>query len=138
MAGLMDIAGDAVNAGFGKASKTTLQSFLDKFSNPAGRYVDTIDPLGLFEVRFVFQPGKKPSSNEGFDWSRVGNSLLNSAKTAGMNMLDSATGGLASSLINDFGGKSVDEQRTEFMKKSGGKRSFLEYLVPANMLTSGE
>ena len=135
MAGLTGIVGNAVNAVKGSSGgSTSLQTFLDKFSGTAGRYVDTIDPLGLFEVRFVFQPGETPKDS---GWlSRLGGSLLNSAKNLGMNALDSVTGGLASSALNAVSGKSVDDQRKNF--KYPGKHTFMEYLAPANMLTTGE
>lgn len=44
--------GGAVGAFTGEGSRTSLKTFLDKFSNTAGRYVDTIDPLSLFDVEF--------------------------------------------------------------------------------------
>ena len=50
---LSDIAGNAVkayNSDDNATTKTDLQTFLSKFSSSAGRYVETIDPLGTFEV----------------------------------------------------------------------------------------
>ena len=56
---LSDIAGNAMQAyssGKGGTTKTDLQTFLNKFTSSAGRYVETIDPLGTFEVQFKFYP----------------------------------------------------------------------------------
>lgn len=56
---LSDIAGNAVkayNSDDNVTTKTDLQTFLNKFSSSAGRYVETIDPLGTFEVQFKFYP----------------------------------------------------------------------------------
>ena len=50
---LSDIAGNAVNAynsDDSSVTKTDLQTFLNKFSSSANRYVETLDPLGTFDV----------------------------------------------------------------------------------------
>lgn len=133
MAGLGDMVGNAVNAYGGGSTGTSLQTFLDKFSNTAGRYVDTIDPLGLFDVQFHFHPGDKPHEIKDDDaLKRVGNSLLNSAKKMGTAALDNITGGIFSSAM--AGSVKDDRENFEYYEN----HSFLEYLVPAHLLESGE
>ena len=51
-----DLVSNAVDAYSGKPKGTSLDTFLDKFSNTAGKYVDELDPLGTFEVSFKFYP----------------------------------------------------------------------------------
>lgn len=129
MSAIGDMVSNAVDAYKGSPSGTTLQSFLDKFTNSAGRYVDTLDPLGTFDVRFRFHPtltaaelaGKSDSA-----WGRVGSSLVNSLKSMGTQALDNLTGGLFSSLTE--GGKgSVVNAHNKFGE--AGKHSFMEYLA---------
>ena len=51
---LSDTVGNAINAHKakkeGSVTRTDLQTFLGKFGSSAGRYVETIDPLGTFDV----------------------------------------------------------------------------------------
>ena len=68
---LGNVVGDAVNAYTGNSSGTNLESFLSKFSNAKGRYVDTIDPLGTFDVKFKFYPTVKAVA-EVDKWTKVG------------------------------------------------------------------
>ena len=105
---LGDAVGNAVNAANNNGNdvtRTDLQTFLGKFSSSAGRYVETIDPLGTFDVQFKFYPTiSKDEVKKQSKASRVVNSLVNSALQAGKNALDNATGGIFSSLTQ--GGKS--------------------------------
>ena len=143
----MGILGDVVSNGIDafndSASGTTLQQFLDKFSSPKGRYVDTIDPLGTFDVKFKFYPTLTPDELDQLNevttqpdkWGRVGQSLTNSAVNAGKNFRDNTFGGLYSSRAEGGKGSVMKAHKDYDMK---GKHSFLEYLAPANLLQGGE
>ena len=131
---LGDAVGNAINAYTGNSSGTNLESFLSKFSNSKGRYVDTIDPLGTFDVKFKFYPTAKATKDVD-KWTKVGQSLVNSAVAAGENFLDNATGGLYSSLT-EGGSGSIMKAHDEY--KETWQHSFLEYLAPANLLQGGE
>jgi len=138
MSAIGDLIGNAVDAYSGKSSGTTLQSFLDKFTNSQGRYVDTLDPLGTFDVRFRFHPtltAKELAGKSDSAWGRVGSSLVNSLKSMGTQALDNLTGGLFSSLT-EGGAGSVKKAHDGF--KEAGKHSFMEYLAQANLLQGGE
>ena len=100
---LGNTVGNAINAYTGNSSGTNLESFLSKFSNSKGRYVDTIDPLGTFDVKFKFYPTVKAVAAVD-KWTKVGQSLVNSAVSMGENLLDNATGGLYSSLTEGGAG----------------------------------
>lgn len=140
---LGDIAGNAVNAynsDDGAVTKTDLQTFLNKFSSSAGRYVDIIDPLGTFDVQFKFYPTLsldelskqgKPSA-----FGRGMASLGNSAMSGIMNAADNLTGGIASSLVYGGDGDSILKMRENF--KDARKHTFMEYLAKANLLQVGE
>ena len=53
----MGIVDNLTNAYSGKSSgETTLKDFLNKFGSTKGRYVDTLDPLTTFDVKFKFFP----------------------------------------------------------------------------------
>lgn len=138
MGALGDIVSDAIDAYSGKSSGTTLQSFLDKFSSSTGRYVDALDPLGTFDVRFRFHPtltAAEIAKKGGTGLGRVASSLVNSLKSMGTQALDNLTGGLFSSLT-EGGAGSVMEARSGF--KEAGRHTFMEYLAPANLLQGGE
>ena len=144
---LSDIAGNAVkayNSDSNATTKTDLQTFLNKFSSSANRYIETIDPLGTFEVQFKFYPTlslkelkdqKKPSK-----WEKVGASIGNSLVSAGKNALDNATGGLFSSIMQGGDEKSDKESILKMREKfkDAHKHTFMEYLAKANLLQVGE
>jgi len=137
MGALGDMVSNAVDAAAGKSGGTNLQTFLDKFSSAGGRWVDTLDPLSTFDVKFKFFPSltakelaeQKPSGLLG----RVGQSLANSAVSMAKGALNSATGGLFQAW-QDSG--SVKDARKDF--KDAGKHTFMEYLAPAHGLQGGE
>ena len=140
---LSDIAGNAVkayNSDNNVVTKTDLQTFLSKFSSSTGRYVETIDPLGTFDVQFKFYPTLsldelnkqgKPSK-----WGKVGASIGNSLVSAGKNALDNVTGGLFSSITQGGDDESILKMRKKF--KDAHKHTFMEYLAKANLLQVGE
>lgn len=139
MGALTGMIGNAIDAYSGSgSSRPKLQDFLDKFSSSQGRYVDTIDPLGLFKVRFRFFPSLTADElmqRGGSALGRVGQSLVNSLKTMGTSVLDNATGGLFSSLT-EGGAGSVMNAKEKFSET--GRHSFMEYLAEANLLQGGE
>lgn len=135
-----DIIGNAVNA-YGSddssVTRTSLQTFLGKFGSSAGRYVDTIDPLGTFEVQFKFYPTLSLAeiSNQQKP-SKLGNALksvYNSALDAGANALNNVTGGLFQNIV---AGDPILEQRSKF--EAAHKHTFMEYLAKANLMQTGE
>jgi hypothetical protein len=140
---LSDIAGNAVeayNSDDNATTKTNLQTFLSKFSSSANRYVETIDPLGTFEVQFKFYPTLsleelnkqgKPSAL-GRSMTSLGNSVMSGI----MNAADNLTGGIASSLMHGGDEESILKLREEF--KDAHKHTFMEYLAKANLLQVGE
>ena len=128
---ITDTVSNAAAAFSGKTPGPKLQDFLDKFTNASGRYVDTLDPLGLFTVKFKFYPSKIAAESGGL--ARVGQSLVNSAVGALTNAANNVTGGFFSSLTE---GGSVADAKKKFKKI--GRHSFLEYLAPANLLQGGE
>ena len=132
----MGVIGDLVDAYKGESSGTTLKDFLDKFGSTKGRYVDTLDPLTTFDVKFKFFPSieaEKPKNSDVL--SRIGQSALNSLKSAGTNLLDSVTGGLFSALT-EGGEGSVEKAKKDFKYKRD--HTFMEYLAKANLLQGGE
>lgn len=66
---------------------------------------------------------------------RVGQSVVNSLKQSGTNLLDNITGGLFSSLT-EGGSGSVMKQHDSF--KDIGRHTFMEYLTQAHLLRGGE
>lgn len=139
-----ETVGNAVNAfnakDDGNISRTNLQTFLGKFSSSAGRYVETIDPLGTFDVQFKFYPTlsldelkkqKKPGAA-----SRVMSSIGNSIKSGLTDAADNLTGGLFSSLTQGDDKESIMKQREKF--KDVHKHTFMEYLAKANLMQVGE
>lgn len=140
---LSDVVDNAVNAAKNNGNdvtKTDLQTFLNKFSSSAGRYIDTIDPLATFDVQFKFYPTlsldelknqKKPST-----FSRVMSSVGNSITSGLKNAADNATGGLFSYFTDGDKSKSILKQRDAF--DNIHTHTFMEYLAKANLLQVGE
>lgn len=149
MGALGDMVSNAVDAATGKKRGTTLNEFLAKFSSAEGTYVNTIDPVHTFDVEFKFYPNNNEvvpgllvssakNANDGGDSNmsmldKIGNSLLESAKSAANNIANNLTGGLLGSIINS-NKDPVLKQKKGF--SNAGKTTFLEYLAEANLLTS--
>ena len=140
---LSDIAGNAVkayNSDDNVVTKTDLQTFLSKFSSSAGRYVETIDPLGTFDVQFKFYPTlsldelNKQGKPSAFKKSMA--SLGNSLGSSIMNAADNLTGGIVSSIMQGDDEESILKMREKF--KDAHKHTFMEYLAKANLLQVGE
>ena len=146
---LGDMVSNAVDAATGKKRGTTLNEFLAKFSSAEGTFVNTIDPVHTFDVEFKFYPNSNEvvpgllvssakNANEGSDSNmsmldKIGNSLLESAKSAANNLANNLTGGMLGSIINS----NKDPVLTQKKSFSGaGKTTFLEYLAEAHLLTS--
>lgn len=138
---LGSIVSDAANAALGikGTSHTTLQDFLTKFSDSAGKYANSLNPLNTFEVSFKFQPTLDPTADgDDSDWlSRLGSSLKGAAIGAAKNLVNNVTGGLLGSLFNDKNGviKAHNKFETE---ESGQSYSFMHYLAAANLLVGDE
>lgn len=108
-----------------------LDDFLSKFNNPQ-KYVETIDPLGTFDVVFKFFPTIDVAKNSGNGDAapKLLNALGAAADKALTNALDSVTGGIYSS-IKGAGQPGVMQQRGEF---TPGRYSFMEYLLRSNLV----
>jgi len=136
---LSDTVSNAVNAAKNNGNDVTgtnLQTFLGKFSSSAGKYIDTIDPLGTFDVQFKFYPTLsleeiKNQSKPG-KVGRIVSSVVNSAVQAGKNALDNATGGIFSSLMEGGKDDSILKQRKKWEDKH--IHTFMEYLAKANLM----
>ncbi len=138
LGGIIDsVVGSATNSNSG----TTLQDFLTKFSSSEGIWAKTIDPFATFDVSMKLYPSKnwpKPGETEKKEgWaSKLGNSLLTSAKGAVKSAANNLTGGLVGSIMNskvsimDKHDKNPDVQTME--------TTFLEYLAAANLIVGKE
>lgn len=126
--------GDIANAALGQSSGTNLQSFLSKFYSSSGNFVDTIDPKTTFEVNIKFYPNEfKETEDKGF-LKKLGSAALGATKNAVGNLANNITGGLASALASDS--SSVEELRGKYADV--GKKTFMNYLAPANRIAGGE
>lgn len=135
MGAIASLIGDAVTAATNTSSGSTLEDFLGKYSAPGQKYVNTLDPLGTFDVSFKFFPADKPKGGSA-SWSdKMLDSIGKSVTSAARNALDSATGGLFSTIATEMD-KDVSEQHDSFDK--AGKNTFMEYLTEANQLTGSE
>lgn len=113
MAGVITgVLGDAVKAAlpedYRPANRTNLQDFLNRFQSSDGRYVNSPDPLGTFEMKIRFYPSLTAKElmdrSKNDTWlSRLGGSLLNSGKSLLKNAADNITGGLFSSITGADG-----------------------------------
>lgn len=135
MGSLGSIIGDAVGAAFGSSSGTNLENFLTNFGSAQGKWITELDPLNTFDVSIKFYPTigswqKKKKST----LSRIGSSLLGSAKSAVKEGLNSVTGGLLGSFMNS----KVDIMKLHRKYDGIGYSTFLEYLASANLLVGAE
>ena len=115
---------------------STLQDFLDFFSQADGRWANQIDPYNTFDVNIKFWP-VYPTASQNEDkklLDTIGNAAVGMVKNGVNNLVNNATGGLVASLINDIKGTSITGQKEKFSK--AGVETFLEYLVPANLFKS--
>lgn len=135
MGSLGGIIGDAVGAAFGSSSGTNLENFLTNFGSAQGKWINELDPLNTFDVSIKFYPTvqPKPAKKES-TLSKIGSSLLGSAKSAVKEGLNSVTGGLLGSIMND----KVDIKKLHDKFDMVGKYTFMEYLAAANLLVGQE
>lgn len=117
---------------------TTLEDFLTKFGSAEQKYVDTLDPLRTFEIKFRFFP----SGNENAEGSASSSTFLGQLGSTIRNVANNVTGGLAGSLLN-MGAEQWAETRAKFIgsEKIDGeeyklKNTLLEYIMFSNMLGS--
>lgn len=147
MSFLGGIVSDAVDAYKGSSGGTGLQQFLQKFSTSGQSYVDTIDPLGTFDVKIKFYPtltaAELSAQTKPDKMDRVIGSLTNSLKGAGESLLDNISGGLYSSnknkkhsIIKDH--DKFGEDKVKLQTEYNHDHTFLEYLAKSNLITCGE
>jgi len=132
MGAIASLVGDAVNAAVGNSSGSTLEDFLSKYSAPGQKYVNTLDPLGTFDVSFKFFPAAVPTGGSSGWTDRMLGSIGSTVTSAAKNALDSVTGGLFSSAT------ATDVMGAHNGFGDAGKHSFMEYLAEANQLVGGE
>ena len=98
--------------------------------------VKTIDPYCTFDVLMKLYPGPEPANDEDKSWlSKLGDSLVSSAKSAVQNAANNLTGGLLGSLLNS-NNKNLDVMTKHNTFEQRGQETFLEYLAAAHMLVS--
>lgn len=134
MGSLGNIIGDAVGAAFGTSSGTGLEDFLSHFGSSQGKWVAELDPLNTFDVSIKFYPTPDAKKDKQSTLSKIGSSLLGSAKSAVKEGLNSVTGGLLGSFMNS----KVDIKKLHDKYDGIGKCTFLEYLASANLLVGAE
>lgn len=131
LAGVINgVVGSAVGAAVGNKSigtdPSTLDDFLSHFSSSDSAYIKKIDPKSTFDVSFRFYPdntdvnaaGESGTTSKASSYlSKLGNKLATSATSSLKNALNSATGGLWSSLMGTFS-SSIAEAREGFVDKS--------------------
>ena len=150
--GLFDsLITDTIDTYTGTSSGTNLQNFLQKFSSSGKSYVDTIDPLGTFDITIKFFPtltadelAKQEAENKkNKPKDKVKNLLKGAIKGMGTSLLDNVTGGLYSanqnkkhSIMNDHNdfGKIKKDDQTAY----NHDHTFLEYLAKSNLISNGE
>lgn len=131
-----------VNSVSGKDSDysytTTLEDFLTKFGSAEQKYVDTLDPLRTFEIKFRFFP----SGDEFAEGTAASTSFLNQLGSTIRNVANNVTGGLAGSLLN-MNSEEWAETRAKFIdaekindEKYKLNNTLLEYIMFSNMLAS--
>lgn len=124
-----------------------LQEFFSNFNNKDGNWVQQLDTQNTFDCTFEVEPnavtieGDKAAGNgdqksDGL-WDKIKNGVSNAVGGAigGLqegikNTLNSATGGLWSSLAGNY--PDIEKERDKFEKKS--VHTFLEYLCNANIV----
>lgn len=144
MGALGDIVNGAIDSVSGSSSGTHLKDFLNHFSPSDGKWIQTIDPLTTFELKFKFHPDQfdagESRGSGGNGWKdklealgkSTFNSLANSVAQASTNALNNATGGLLGAIVGES--TNVKKMHNDF--KQAGQESFMEYLAPANMLAT--
>ena len=134
MGSLGGIIGDAVGAALGSSSGTSLEDFLSHFGSSQGKWINELDPLNTFDVTIKFFPTKPTKAEKKSTLSKIGSSLLGSAKSAVKEGLNSLTGGLLGSLMNS----KVEIPSLHDKYDGVGKYTFMEYLASANLLVGAE
>lgn len=131
MGALANVINGVVDAATGSKSGTSLEDFLTHFSSSEAKWINTIDPYNTFDVSLTFYPQAQPQQKEKESTlSKIGSSLIGSAKSAVKNAANNLTGGLVGSIMN---GK-VDIMKCKSEFKQAGQQSFMEWLASANLL----
>ena len=118
---------EAMGVDTGPAPGSTLEDFLTNFNQPGGLYSKSLDPLGTFDVEFRFFPDAGGTGKQGFLDGLI-DGAMGALKQAGTNLLDSATGGLFSSLTAE------DVMKLHNKFDGAGERSFAEYIAEAHSI----
>lgn len=135
MSAINNLLNDVTDIATDGSTHTRLEDFLQKFNDPAGKYVNTIDPLGTFDVNIRFYPSIDPADLNMFD--KMLNSAVGAATNAISNAANNITGGLVSSLLSKTSLYSSN-------RRIGGKlaadvdHTFIEYLAKENLIVGGE
>lgn len=109
----------------------SIESFVSKFYGPTHEYVHQLDPFSTFTITMKFFPCLSVKEEDKSFLAK----LLDAAVNAGSNLINNATGGLASAIGGMFN-DSVQEQHDNYRNFDG--YSFIDYLGVATMLDSGE
>lgn len=102
---------------------SNLKGFLSKFNSSQGKFVDKVDTLQTFDLKFKFYPEKKidNESSNGF------------LKKALVGVSDNLTGGLVTAFTQDE--ESINTKRDEWKKGfDETNRSFMEQLTQGVLL----
>lgn len=108
---------------------SNLQGFLSKFNSSQGKWVEQIDPLATFDVKFSFFPKMEPKEDKkkGFF-----DKVVSGIGKAAMNAVNNLTGGLIGALLNDV---DIIKLRDDWAGNENlGKTTFLDYVVRGNLL----
>lgn len=140
---ITSIVGTGIDAVMGvehKPKGTNLENFLSKFGSSKGNWIDTIDPLETFDVKFSFQPSPEKEKEASSDGSlasivgKIGASAISESKKLVNNLANNLTGGLLNSIMSNGSGSSIMDRHNKFDRKN----TFLEYLASANLLVGSE
>lgn len=140
MSALGGIVDSALGAIGGGSKGTTLQDFLANFSSSEGIWAKTIDPFSTFDVSMKFYPSKPwpaPGAKEDKSWaSKLGDSLVTSAKGAVQSLANNVTGGLLGSFMNSS--VKVMDKHNQNPDVTKMETTFMEYLAAANLIVGKE
>lgn len=111
------------------------------FSSSDGIWAKTIDPYSSFDLSMKFFPSAHwpdPSkAKEDKSWaSKLGDSLVSSAKNAVKSTANNITGGLIGSIMNSK--VSIMDKHNKNADVAGMETTFMEYLAAANLLVGKE
>ena len=143
MGALGGIIDTAIGAAFGSQKGTSLQDFLANFSSSDGIWAKTIDPYSTFDVSMKLYPSANwPNENAtqmktDKSWaSKLGDSIVTTAKGAVKQLANNVTGGLIGSIMNSK--VKIMDKHDNNADVAGMETTFMEYLAAANLLVGKE